>query len=136
MRLAVEPNWLLAIEKCDRLTLRNEGTARRPSVLALGPRLAHGGASRTFQRGYPPAQNRSEIAPLTVVRAPRVERQETSGDVECRNTGLAAVTRSGSVEWTHNAGACVTRLILQYLRDGFSVPAATAYVLLRAKIPA
>jgi len=33
--------------------------------------------------------------------------------LDCRDTGLAPVTRSSTAEWTRSAGACVTPLILQ-----------------------
>ena len=42
-----------------------------------------------------------------------VKRPETSRRVQSRDTVRAATTRSSAVEWTRNAGACVTPFILQ-----------------------
>jgi len=52
----------------------------------------------------------------------RLERPETTSRPESEDTRGIAATRSSPVEWTRNAGACVTPFNLQHslslLRDG------------------
>ncbi len=62
------------------------------------------------------------MEPVSVPRVLRVERPETRLRPEPDDTRLVAESRSSHVEWTRNAGACVTPFNLQHsfslLRDG------------------
>ncbi len=57
--------------------------------------------------------SRPRLIHKAIHSALELERLEARVCVESRDTGLVTVTRSSVVEWTRNAGACVTPLILQ-----------------------
>ncbi len=56
----------------------------------------------------PEAASQDAMEAVAVARVLRVERLETGSRPESDDTSLVAATRSSHVEWTRNAGACVT----------------------------
>lgn len=79
-----------------------------------GLRIAAGRSSEmTEQVGGLQAASQNGMEPVAVARALRLERRETGSGPASDSTRLVAGSRSSHVEWTRNAGACVTPFNLQ-----------------------